>query len=885
MWSGGIIAVGMVERESVPRDGVELLERSGELETLGRELEAARDLGAGRVVLVSGEAGVGKTSLLRAFRAWCGAEAEFFWGACDPLFTPRPLGPLCEIAEQAGGRLAAAVDEESKPFDIAEALLDELRRRPTVVVLEDLHWADEASLDVVRIVSRKVDRVGALVVASYRDDDLDAGHPFRRVLGELARERSVGRMRVERLSEASVGLLATRHDVDASELYRLTGGNPFFVTETLAGPAAGIPETVRDAVLARVSRLPGPAQGLLEAVAVGSRPTELWLLEALAPDELPALEACLGAGMLTADRESVAFRHELARVAVEESVAPDRWRALQRAALAALSAPPGGARDLARLAHHADAAGDAEAVIRFAPAAAERAAAVGAHREAAAQHDRALRYADGLVPEARAQLLSRAAAQYILVGRATEAIEFRRRAIEIYDQDGQGERAGRSLRALLWPLWLLGRRREAETAIREAIALLEQREPGRDLAGAYGSLAFLAMMDNDREATMSWGTRALDLAQKVGDAHGVLYPQLMMGALAFARGEAEGGATLERLLEEARAEGFIDEMATAYCWLVRGTMRWRRFGEAARYLDVGIEHCERYDLEAWGPWLVAVRAELELEQGDWQRAADTASVIVDRRGYGSASVLALVVLGRLRARRGDPGAWDVLDRALELAQGSLELDRLGPVAAARAETAWLEGRDREAVQETEEVWHLARQQGEPWFTGELAQWRRRAGVEDEPPVGVAEPYALALAGDWRASARLWRELGCPYETALVEAEGDDEHSRRALQTLHGLGARATAAVVARRLSQRGTRGLPRGPRAETSSNPAQLTARELEVLALLAEGLRNAQIAERLVVSVRTVDHHVSAILGKLGVSSRGQAAAAAGRRGLLPQA
>ena len=211
--------------------------------------------------------------------------------------------------------------------------------------------------------------------------------------------------------------------------------------------------------------------------------------------------------------------------------------------------------------------------------------------------------------------------------------------------------------------------------------------------------------------------------------------------------------------------------------------------------------------------------------------------------------------------------------------------RLGPVAAARAEAAWIEGRDEAAIEETEVAWDLARQQGDPWLLGELAQWRRRAGVEDEPPVGVAEPYALALAGDWRASARLWRELGCPYETALVEAEGDDEHSRRALQTLHGLGARATAAVVARRLSQRGARGLPRGPRAETSSNPAQLTARELEVLALLAEGLRNAQIAERLVVSVRTVDHHVSAILGKLGVSSRGQAAAAAGRRGLLPQA
>jgi DNA-binding CsgD family transcriptional regulator len=357
----------------------------------------------------------------------------------------------------------------------------------------------------------------------------------------------------------------------------------------------------------------------------------------------------------------------------------------------------------------------------------------------------------------------------------------------------------------------------------------------------------------------------------------------MMGAGDFTRGEPDGQATLEHLLELAREKGSIDEMATAYCWLARGASRWRRYREAARYLEAGIEHCARYDLEAWGPYLIALRAENDLALGDWQKAADSASVVLDGDGRGPATVMSLVTVGRLRARRGDSGAWPALDRARELAEGSLELDRLGRVAAARAETAWLEGRDEAAVDETEAAWDLARRQGEPWFFGELAQWRRRAGVADEPPDGAAEPYALALAGDRRAAATLWRALGCPYEAALVEAEGDDEHSRHALQTLHGLGARAAATVIGRRLSERGARRLPRGPRAQTSSNPAQLTDREVEVLGLLAEGLRNAQIAERLVISVRTVDHHVSAILGKLDVTSRGQAAAAASRLGLLP--
>lgn len=169
--------------------------------------------------------------------------------------------------------------------------------------------------------------------------------------------------------------------------------------------------------------------------------------------------------------------------------------------------------------------------------------------------------------------------------------------------------------------------------------------------------------------------------------------------------------------------------------------------------------------------------------------------------------------------------------------------------------------------------------------GELAYWRWQAGILEEIPPGAAEPYALRIAGDWAQAAEFWTQIGCPYEAALALAEADDDDQlRRALEELHTLGARPAAAIIARRLRKRGARGLPRGPRPATRRNPANLTPRELEVLALVAQGLRNAEIGERLFLSAKTVDHHVSAILRKLGVRTRGEASAEAVRLGLVGQ-
>jgi DNA-binding CsgD family transcriptional regulator len=859
-----------------------LLERAAELSTLAGWLEAVERGGRGQLLLVGGEAGVGKTTLLRRFCDERGQLARVLWGACDPLFTPSPLGPLIEVAEECGGELQAVVARGAMPHAVVTALAHELRvPAPTVFILEDLHWADEATLDVLRLLARRVETVSALVVATYRDDELDRAHPFRILIGELATSRAVGRVTLGRLSPAAVAQLAEPYGVDAEELYRKTAGNPFFVVEALATGAEGIPDTVRDAVLARAARLSPAAGALLEAVAVVPPRAELWLLQALAGAAAGPLDECLASGMLVAEAVGVAFRHELARLAVEESTPPHRKLDLHRRALAALADPPGGALDLARLAHHAEAAGDVDAVLRFAPAAAARAGSLGAYREAAAQYARALRFGDRLPVGRRAELLERRSYACYLTDQNDAAVEAIQEALECRRQLGQRLEEGDALRRLSSILWCPGRTIEAEEAARQAVALLEVLPPGRQLAMAYANLATTCAAATRPEEAVRWAGRALQLAERLDDT------EITVDALVAAgtcEPEEEGRRKLERSLELATRDGLADQVGRAYVLLVATTLGNRRYGLATRYLQAGIDYCSDQGLERDRLYLLAYRARLELDQGRWAAASDAAAAVLRiPRTSISPRIEALVVLGLVRARRGDPGRWAPLEEAWALAEPTRELPRLRTAALARVEAAWLEG-DREAVAEaTEGVLPLAPDRNWGSLAGELAVWRRRAGLGGEAPAEVAEPYVLELAGDWARAADRWRELGCPYEAALALADAEEEAPlRRALEELQRLGARPAADVVARRLRELGVRRLPRRPRRATAANPAGLTARELEVLALLADDLRNAEIAARLHIAEKTAGHHVSAVLAKLGVRSRREAVRVAAERQIL---
>lgn len=811
-----------------------LLER----EELLAQLEGLLDDG-GRLVFVGGEAGVGKTALVRAFAE--GRRARLGW--CENLAAPAPLAPFLDLGLEA-----------DDPRRVAAAALE----LEGLVVLEDVHWADAASLDVLRVLGRRIDGTVTTVLATYRDDEVAREHPLRVVLGELASASGVVRVAVPRLSLDAVRELAEPAGADAEAIHRLTHGNAFFVTEILAGGGGELPETVRDAVLARIALLDEPARRLLEAIAVIPLRAETWLLERVVPGELARLDRCLESGVVRGDRDGVAFRHELARLAVEGTLAPHRRRALHAAILSALE----DRGDLSRLAHHAEEAGDVEAVLRFAPAAAEAAAAASSHREAAAQYERALRHADALEPGERAGLLAACAQELHVTGRHEEAARAYLDAIELHRALGDTLQEGELLARLPTTYVSLGRNAEAEEASLRAIELLERLPPGPELTSAYAMQASLRMLDRDNAEGVVWGERALAAAEGVGDEEGRSYALNIIGTSHLMAGEIDRGVeSLVASLELARALDSEIRINSALGMLGSGLGEMYELERSQDYLEQQIAFAESRELFASysRSWLACVH----LYRGRWSEVAPLARLAVTSASQIS-RITGSIALGRLRARRGDPGVWEVLDEALELAEPGGHLQRLGHVRAARAEAAWLAGDPDRAAEEARAAYPLALEKRHLWFAGELAYWQRQAGVPVEAPDWIAEPYRLQLAGDAEGAAAAWRARLCPYEAARALADVDDE---RALEELERLGARPAATALRRRL------GL-RGPREATRANPAGLTARELEVLELVAEGLQNREIAGRLVLSPRTVDHHVSAVLRKLGARTRAEAAA-----------
>ena len=864
-----------------PRSREALLEREDALAALHGAHSEAKS-GTGRLVLVAGEAGVGKTSLVRAFAGSVRRSTRILTGACDPLFTPRPLSPFGDVAVETGGALHALLQQGSGAHDVFEAVRDELADGATVLVLEDLHWADEATLDVLRLVGRRIEALPTLVLGTYRDE-LDRAHLLRMVLGELSSQPGIESVRLQPLSAEAVGAFAQGHDIDAAELYRRTSGNPFYIREILESGGTAVPATVRDAVLARVARLSLEASGIVETVALAPPHIDVWVLERLFGSSVDHLDEALAAGVLEARGEAVSFRHELAREAVEGNLGRAHTVDLQRRLLAALADPPTGMPDAARLAHHAEAARDTDAVLEWASQAASLATAAGAYREAAAQYARALRFAADRPPGERAALLEGRAQACYLADDQGEAIEVITEAISCRAQEGAAVEQARGLTELTSYLQCRGLYARATGAVEEAERLIAGEPTSSASACVLLSRAHV-VWDTDIEAGVQLARAARNIARECGDLETAAEANVTIGSLELQRDIALGRSVLVDTAAECRAAGLRQQTARALNNLGAFGAARRDHALANEFLPAALEYCMEHNLDLWRINVLALVARSDLDQGRWAEAADAATELLrDPRESPWPHFEALLVLALVRGRRGDPGAREALREAAAVGVSPEEAGAAVDLAAARAEIAWLEQRPRDIGAATDDLLAATYERGATDDVARLSCWRRLAGLEVDADAPTAGPYSLASAGRWREAAAEWSRLGGPYETALALSQtGDEEALMRALEICRELGARPLTARVSRGLRELGANGVPRGPRPSTLENPARLTARELEVLGLLATGLRNLEIADRLVVSRRTVDHHVSAILRKLSSKTRGEAVAAASRIGIL---
>lgn len=839
---------------------------------LDADLTLARG-GGGRLLLIGGEAGIGKSALVSAFLGANTDSVRVLVGHCDPIEPAPALGAVVEILGRIGRDLAERARSEPDLFATASTFLSQVASQPTVVVVEDAHWADGATLDVLVHVARRLATAPVLLIVTFRSDEVGNEHPLRQALGRLAGIRQ-NRIAVPPLSLDAVAELASGVDIDILRLREVTGGNPFYVTEVIASGLDDVPAAVADSVLGRARRLSPGARRTLQLISVMPSGCGLLRLERLSAQP-EAIDECVEDGILIATDGWLSFRHELARRAIEQAIPPAERRGLHGQILAHLESSSGAVA--AELALHARRAHDHEATVKHSLNAGREAAAHGERRAAASHFREVVANSTGTSPEL-AEALEGLAAAYLALGDADGAVTSFDDAADVLDQLGEPTRAGVARVMASAATWSAGRGPEAHDRIARAAADLEPIG-GEAYALALSQAATLAMLARDNATAVTVGTAAIDLATEAG-AEWVLsraYNAVGSAQLFLAPDEAEH--TLMKALEHARAAGDPSLVAVALSNLGSGSGEIRRYSVALKWLDETIEWSESRDLDASVDYATAWKARVLLEQGRWTEAAALANAVVSHECPIIARIVASTVLALIRARRGDPGARESIDEAWALAEATGDLQRVWPAAVASAEFEFWERGEVARTDRLESALELAHRHNHAWAIGELASWLQRLGGAPDAR-GATAPYAAWLAGRFGEASTAWQEIGCPFESVLVRLdEGSTDSLREALDGAIALGASRVTARIRRELRARGIRNLPRGAMETTRAHPAGLTARESEVLGLLSEGMSNADIARQLVVSVRTVDHHVSAVLQKLRVDSR-QAAARIGSAG-----
>jgi DNA-binding CsgD family transcriptional regulator len=851
---------------------MELIERAGFLASLQTEFQRMA-AGEGHCIFVSGEAGIGKTSLVKAFCKELKNRCNIYQGSCDALFTPRPLAPLYDILLQMRNDLPEPGSEGTDRTVFFTRFIQELNNQKDacLIVFEDIHWADEATLDFIKFLARRITQLRCLFILTYRGEEIHSNHPLRNLLGQLNPD-SFTRLQLPPLSRQAVEKLAGEKGYNGEDVYSISGGNPFYVNEILASYSTGVPDNIKDSILSVYNRNDGITKQIWEILSVLPTGFEVKYLERLEPSYAAALEKCLDLRILVPKEGLISFKHELYRRTIESSLSPLLRVALNKKILDLLLEDFEENLETERIIHHAKNANEYDLVVHYAPLAARQAASLGAHEEARKLYYSAIEYYQGNDKDRLIQFYEPYAYECYLTNRGREAIIYQERSLKILKEKNDPERIGNCLWFLSRLWWFDGNRKHAEKYAGEAIAVLADQAPSRVKAMAFSNMSQLNMLAGQTVECISWGEKAIAMARELNDEETLSHALNNVGCVKnkIRSSQQEGHDLLQQSLEIALRNSYHEHAARAYANQLHNAIETKDYPLAKKIVAEGICYCDERDLNSWACYMQSCESRLKLETGHWSDAARIGDNLLQYEDQARiVKMVALVVVATIKMRKGEPDALPLLLEAKEKALKAMELQRIIPAMVALLEYEWITGEPliEKGVLDTTLI--MIGQMGQIYETNEFAFWLSKARRQSIPQKEVFEGYETDTVKKAQKAAAWWERAGCPYLQALALFEGEEEDKRKAITIVHGLGARAVYEKMKLEMRGSGIKSIPRGIRRTTQSNPALLTDRELGVLQLLKEGIQNKEIAARLFISAKTVDHHISAILFKLEAKSR----------------
>ena len=864
---------------------MELIERSDFFNSLQAEFNGIAE-GEGHCVMISGEAGIGKTSLVRAFCKEHKVRGNVYIGTCDALFTPRPLAPLYDIIWQIWGDSWETTGNMNDRAGLFARFFHEVGnlKGTTIIVFEDIHWADEATLDFIKFLARRITRLHCLFILTYRDDEINSSHPLRNVMGQLPPD-SFTRLQLTPLSRPTVEKMAAEKGYSGENVYNISGGNPFYVNEILASYSLGVPDNIKDSILSVYNRQDGKTKEVWEILSVLPTGLEVQYLEKMEPLYSNSVARCLEAKILHMREGLIFFKHELYRRTIETALSPFVRIALNKKILEMCRADFEKNQEIERIIHHAKNANEYDLVVHYTPIAAGRAACVGAHIEASKLYHTAIEYYQGKDKDLLVQLYESYAYECYLTNRVKEAIIYQTRALNIWKEKGNLEKTGNNMWFLSRLWWFDGNRKQAESYGSHAIEALRDQPSSRAKAMAFSNMSQLKMLSDQIVECIHWGENAIVIANELGDEEILSHALNNVGTVQMRvpAYKQKGLQLLRQSLDIALKNSYHEHAARAYTNLGSDSVKIKDYAFAEDMLREGIQYCEERELDSWRTYMLSVKARLFLETGRWKEACDIAASLLMKEDQAPiAKMGALLVIGTIRMRKGQDHALPMLQQARAMALEAMELQRILPALAALLEYEWLTGipiLEKEAING---AIGLIGQTRSLYENSNFDFWLFKTRKQQLPLREVTVDYRIDNAKTAAQAAGIWKSIGCPYEQALTLFEGSEADKKEALSLLQQLGADAIYEKMKQDMRTSGIKNIPRGLRKTTLANPALLTDRELGILELLKEGLQNKEIGNRLFISAKTVDHHISSVLFKLDVNSRVKAVQEAIRLGIL---